>query len=336
MAMHRSSSTAGSNPRRRAPPLAAPAPTAGAGGRGRPGAVHAPGAARVRGQPQHSAALPGRVRRWRHRRGARAVDRRTRVGRRQPAPAAELWAGAGTGPSPQVWARARACATAALLACCRRTRCWRVVLQCAAHSRLRLRISGQPRRTQCTTLLTTCSAPTRRPTAPTSPPTPTAWPCCWCAPCLACRCFARLPDPAAGAARCMPLHARYSCPHAHVQPYPPAGPPARPPPSLRPAGRRGAARRRVCARAPVHDPALPLRRRAHHERAGAPLWGAGRGAGGVFKARLVAAVAAASAAAERRCCRRRSAQMPEHGRDPDDIMRILEDWTDIQLEGFFK
>lgn len=30
------------------------------------------------------------------------------------------------------------------------------------------------------------------------------------------------------------------------------------------------------------------------------------------------------------------AQMPEHGRDPDDIMHILEDWTDMQLEGFFK
>lgn len=28
--------------------------------------------------------------------------------------------------------------------------------------------------------------------------------------------------------------------------------------------------------------------------------------------------------------------MPEHGRDPDDIMHILEDWTDMQLEGFFR
>ncbi|KAI3433414.1 hypothetical protein D9Q98_003229 [Chlorella vulgaris] len=29
-------------------------------------------------------------------------------------------------------------------------------------------------------------------------------------------------------------------------------------------------------------------------------------------------------------------QMPEHGRDPDDIIHILEDWTDMQLEGFYK
>lgn len=29
-------------------------------------------------------------------------------------------------------------------------------------------------------------------------------------------------------------------------------------------------------------------------------------------------------------------QVPEHGRDPDDIMHILEDWTDMQLEGFFR
>lgn len=34
-------------------------------------------------------------------------------------------------------------------------------------------------RTQCTTLWTTCSAPTRRPTAPTAPATPTASHCCW-------------------------------------------------------------------------------------------------------------------------------------------------------------
>ena len=32
----------------------------------------------------------------------------------------------------------------------------------------------------------------------------------------------------------------------------------------------------------------------------------------------------------------RAVQMPEHGRDPDEIMHLLEDWTDMQLEGFFK
>ena len=29
-------------------------------------------------------------------------------------------------------------------------------------------------------------------------------------------------------------------------------------------------------------------------------------------------------------------QMPEHGRDPDDIMHILDNWSDLQLEDFFK
>ena len=28
--------------------------------------------------------------------------------------------------------------------------------------------------------------------------------------------------------------------------------------------------------------------------------------------------------------------MPAHGRDPDDILHILEEWSDVQLEGFFK
>ncbi len=29
-------------------------------------------------------------------------------------------------------------------------------------------------------------------------------------------------------------------------------------------------------------------------------------------------------------------QMPEHNRDPDSILHLLDDWTDIQLEGFFR
>lgn len=28
--------------------------------------------------------------------------------------------------------------------------------------------------------------------------------------------------------------------------------------------------------------------------------------------------------------------MPEHNRDPDSILHLLDDWTDIQLEGFFR
>ena len=86
---------------------------------------------------------------------------------------------------------------------------------------------------------------------------------------------------------------------------------------------------------------MPLRGSAHHERAGkgppAPL--------------LLPLLLLLSAARCRHADRRRllpgtllqfisvlchAVQMPEHGRDPDEIMHILEDWTDMQLEGFFK
>lgn len=35
-------------------------------------------------------------------------------------------------------------------------------------------------------------------------------------------------------------------------------------------------------------------------------------------------------------CRSLALQMPEHNRDRDSILHLLDDWTDIQLEGFFR
>lgn len=123
------------------------------------------------------------------------------------------------------------------------------------------------------------------------------------------------------------------------------------------AGWRCAAGCRVCTRAGIHDPAMPLCRSAHHECAGKQaLWrlcccccqppAYRRSLPGMLCAVPKPGREPSGSMHPLTLCRPHAVrsvlhavpavQMPEHGRDPDEIMHLLNDWTDMQLEGFFK